>query len=259
MTLVRGSINFLESNKCCASLVSPQPRIKSRVAGKLFFLCTLGPLWLSRPMTKLTDGPRGGSGMLAVFCDLAEEDQADFRPWLIEDMFPARLDIGFNACASFDRVSGDGPEFVTLYEMPSLGHLYGEPYQALRRVRNPRDAAYHEKFQNPERHTYAWAGPELSSEAGGFAPYIYVDRFELADEDAQAFNIWFVGSYLPALSELEGLLRMRRYVSMEGAPKHFVLHEFADGVVFENSDWMIVREQFGDATSALYQQIIHAP
>jgi hypothetical protein len=210
-------------------------------------------------MIALTDSPRGGSGMLAVFCDLAEKDQADFRPWLKEDMFPARVDIGFNACASFDRVSGNGPEFVTLYEMPSLGHLYDEPYQALRRVRNPRDAAYHEKFQNPERHTYAWAGPELSSEAGGFAPYIYVDRFDLEDENAQAFNIWFVGSYLPALSELEGLVRVRRYLSMEGAPKHCVLHEFSESNVDELQEWQNARSGISDAISALYVNVASAP
>jgi hypothetical protein len=210
-------------------------------------------------MIVLTDLPRGGSGMLAVFCDLAEKDQLDFRPWLSEDMFPARVDIGFTACASFDRVSGDGPEFVTLYEMPSLGHLYGEPYQALRRVRNPRDAAYHEKFQNPERHTYSWTGPELSLDADGFAPYLYVDRFDIENENTQAFNIWFVGRYLPALSALEGLVRVRRYLSMEGAPKHCVLYEFSERNVAERQEWQNARRKISNAISALYVNVVSTP
>jgi hypothetical protein len=204
----------------------------------------------------LKDIPQTGSGMLAIFCDLAIEDQAEFRPWLTEDMFPARVGIGFNACASFDRISGEGPEFVTLYEMPSLGHLYGEPYQALRRVRKPRDAAYHEKFQNPERYTLSWSGPELSENLGGFAPYIYVDRFDLADSAAQDFNIWFVGTYLPALSKLPGISRVRRYLSMEGTPKHFVLHEFADEAILDSADWQSARVKTADATSALYKSIV---
>jgi hypothetical protein len=206
----------------------------------------------------LNDLPLGGSGLLAIFCDLKDEDQTDFRPWLSEDMFPARVEIGFNACASFDRISGAGPEFVTLYEMPSLGHLYGEPYQALRRVRKPRDAAYHDKFQNPERYTLSWSGPELSENTGGFAPYIYVDRFDLADSAAQDFNIWFVGTYLPVLSKLPSISRVRRYISMEGTPKHFVLHEFADEAILDSADWQSARSEMNEATSALYKSIVQA-
>jgi hypothetical protein len=208
---------------------------------------------------KLSDHAQGGSGMLAVFCDLAREDQADFRSWLTEDMFPARVEIGFNACASFDRVQGEGPEFVTLYEMPSLGHLYGEPYQGLRRMRNLRDAAYHEKFQNPARYTLSHVGPELGDTTGGFARFIYVDRFELAEDAAQEFNMWFVGNYLPTLAEHPGIMRVRRYLAMEGTPKHFVMHEFAKDSVVDSSDWQNARAEMTDATSALYKRIVQAP
>ena len=206
----------------------------------------------------LNDTARSGTGLLAIYCDLAPKDQADFRPWLVEDMFPARMKIGFNGCASFDRLSGTGPEFVTMYEMPSLGHLYGEPYQALRRVRNPRDAAYHEKFQNPERYTLSWAGPELSSDTSGFTPYVAVDRFELAVDKAQSFNIWFVCTYLAALAQLPGVVRVRRYLSMEGTPSHFILHELSDASVAESSAWLNLRAEFGEGASALYQRIVEA-
>lgn len=207
----------------------------------------------------LSDTARGGTGLLAVFCDLAVADRTDFRPWLVEDMFPARIDIGFNGCASFDRVSGEGPEFVTMYEMPSLGHLYGEPYQALRRVRNPRDAAYHNKFQKLERYTLSWAGPELSSDANEFSPYVAVDRFNLAADAAQEFNIWFVCTYLPALAQIPRVTRVRRYLSMEGTPSHFVLHELSDRSIVESSKWQELRRELGDFTSGVYQRIVAAP
>jgi len=198
--------------------------------------------------------------MLAIFCDLAKEDQADFRPWLTEDMFPARVQIGFNACASFDMVNGDGPSFVTLYEMPNLGHLYGAPYQALRRERKPRDAAYHNKFQNLERYTLSWTGPELSPETkdflNGFAPYIHIDRFNLLEDEVEKFNIWFINSYFPSLAEIQGLSRTRRYLAMEGASPHFVLHELSDASVAESSDWLSLRSNFGCGKSGLYKRTI---
>jgi hypothetical protein len=206
----------------------------------------------------LNDRALGGTGLLAIFCDLADSDKPGFRPWLSEDMFPARMNIGFNACGSFDKVEGVGPEFVTMYEMPSLGHLYGEPYQALRRVRNPRDAAYHKKFQNPERYTLNWAGPELSSRCGGFSSYAAIDRFELPQDAAQEFNISFVCDYLPALEKIPGVLRVRRYLSMEGKPSHFVMHEFSDIDVLESVNEIQARNKFRDTTSGLYRRMIEA-
>lgn len=84
-------------------------------------------------MSKLRDSPRSYSGLFAIFCDLDEPDPFGFRPRLRENMFPLRKAIAFNAYASYDSLAGDGQQFLNLYEMPSLGYLYGDPYQTLRR------------------------------------------------------------------------------------------------------------------------------
>lgn len=179
-------------------------------------------------MPEIIDTTPGGTGLLAVFCDLDDPDRADFRPWLQEDMFPARMAIGFNACASYDLIAGAGQQFLTLYEMPNLGYLYGEAYQALRRTREPRDAAYHQKFRNPDRYTLTWAGPELGTRTGGagsLASFIQIDRFDLAESDIQTFNFWFATEYLPTIERNRDDIRVRRYLSMEGPHPHVVLHE----------------------------------
>ena len=183
-------------------------------------------------MAEIRDIPGRGTGLLAIFCDLDAEDRLDFRPWLTEDMFPARMRIGFNACASYDRVAGEGQQFLTLYEMPSLGHLYGEAYQGLRRDRKPRDAAYHEKFRNPDRYTLAWAGPELAApDLGDTAQgtLIRVDRFDLDASGAQDFNIRFITRYLPKLVRSADVVGLRRYLAMEGSPSHLVIRDCAAG------------------------------
>jgi len=226
---------------------------------------------VTKPKT-IRDAPSGGAGVLAVFCDLDEADRADFRPWLAEDMFPPRLRIGFVACASFDRVemgaeSADAaPMYLTLYDMPSLGRLYGAPYQSLRRDRDPRDAAFHERFRGPQRYTLAWTGPELSAGGGGFAEYVFAERFGLSEADIQPFNMWFAGAYLPGLQDLPGLRRVRRYMAMEGTPEHFVLHEFDDMSALSHSVWTGARAA-GERSLArpapgapgLYRRVIDAP
>ena len=179
-------------------------------------------------MPEILDTTPGGTGLLAIFCDLDVPDRTDFQPWLREDMFPARMAIGFNACASYDLIDGEGQQFLTLYEMPSLGQLYGEAYQGLRRTRGPRDAAYHQKFRNPDRYTLTWAGPEVGKLVGGadgLAAFVRIDRFDLAESDIQTFNIWFAAEYLPTIARRRDGVRVRRYISMEGRLSHVVLHE----------------------------------
>ncbi len=209
--------------------------------------------------------------MLAMFVNLDERWHDEFRDWLQEDMFAARLNIGFHACASFDIIpgsegaGGDPQQFMTVYEMANVGGLYGEPYQGLRRVRDPRDAAFHERFQDADRYTLSWTGPEVAGGEPGFAPTVYVDRFDLPPEDAQAFNIWFVTEYLPACDEIEGLLRVRRYAAIEGAPSAYLFHEFGGPGVLTNESWHELRnadawaaERINPGGSAAYTRVISA-
>jgi hypothetical protein len=183
--------------------------------------------------------PALGTGLLAVFCDLAPEYLDEFRPWLSDEMFPPRMAIGFGPAASFDLVpalwvdpsaaSGTPQAHVTIYVTPTLGDLYGAPYQGLRVVRAPRDAAFHnERMQNQARYVAAWAGPGIESAEPGFAPLMLIDRFDVEPDKIQDFNIWFETAYLPACAEAPGLTRLRRYLTMEGTSRHLLLHEFAD-------------------------------
>jgi len=217
------------------------------------------------------DAPSRGTGVLAMFVDLAAEPLAEFRPWLADDMFAARLEIGFHACASYDLIGAENVDnspaqrHLTTYEMNSLGDLYGAPYQALRRVRDPRDAHFHQQFQNPDRYTLSWTGPEISGGDPGFAPFLHVDRFDLSADQAQSFNIWFVTDYLPRCLNVSGLVRLRRFIAMEGEPAHFVMHEFNDDTFIDDPLWAEARgaNQWQNVIakpggSASYQRIIDA-
>jgi len=197
--------------------------------------------------------------MLAVFCDLAAKNHTDFRPWLAEDMFPARLNIGFKNCASFNLIQGKGSEFVTLYEIPSLGHLYNVPYQELRRKRTPRDADYHKKFQNPERYTLTWLGPEISRKKSGFAPYVSIERFDLKDNLTEEFNLWFASTYIPAILNSANTVGFRRYISIEGPHKNFIIQELTDSEISSDNNDPIQKTAFGINISGIYQRIIQSP
>ena len=200
-----------------------------------------------------------GTGLLAIFCDLEARWHEEYRDWLREEMFPARLAVGFRRCASYDLLPGEGddrsssaPPFLTLYEAPSVADLYGQPYQALRENRSERDRAFHDRMMGTERYTLAAAGPSPGGgQGGGLAPFVFVDRFDLRPEAVEGFSIWFENEYAPWCAKAPGFVRLRRYLAMEGAPRHFVLHEFGEEAFAQSSLWRALRQEGRWASCAM--------
>ena len=210
-------------------------------------------------MAQLSHTSRNGSAMLAVFCNLSIEDQVDFRPWLIQDMFPARLDIGFKNCASFNLTNGEGSKFVTLYEIPSVGYLYDLPYQSLRKNRTIRDANYHRKFQNLERYILAWTGPEISRNIKGLPKYIIISRFDIKEQFIPEFNIWFISTYIPNLLNMDNTIGIRRYISLEGPHKNFIIKESLKPEKLEANMLTIGDNKFEKIVTGAYERIAQLP
>ena len=171
-------------------------------------------------MLKLTNKPINGSGLLAIFCNLNEEDQNEFHPWLFNEMFPARLKISFNSCASFEKIDGDGQKFLTLYEVDNIGYLYDKPYQSLRENRSPLDLKFHKNFLNPSRYTLQLISPSLEKGQKGFLNYIRVLRKNLNSADAQKY-------YSNFISQLHNnkILPLRSYINIEGEHNNFTIIE----------------------------------
>ena len=171
-------------------------------------------------MIKLTNKPANGSGLLAIFCDLDPKDQKEFHPWLLNEMFPARLKIGFNSCASFEKISGNGQKFLTLYEVDNIVYLYDRPYQKLRENRSPLDTKFHESFMNPSRYILTLIPPLIEKDHSGFLDYVKITRENIARTDIQKYH----SNFITKINNLD-LLPLRRYITVEGEHDNFTIIE----------------------------------
>ena len=171
-------------------------------------------------MIKLTNKPANGSGLLAIFCDLDPKDQKEFHPWLLNEMFPARLKIGFNSCASFEKLSGNGQKFLTLYEVDDIISLYDRPYQKLRENRSPLDTKFHESFINPSRYILTLIPPLLEKDHSGFLDYIKITRETITGANVQKYH----SNFIAKINNLN-LLPLRRYITVEGEHDNFTIIE----------------------------------
>ena len=171
-------------------------------------------------LIKLTNKPVNGSGLLAIFCDLDPKDQKEFHPWLVNEMFPARLKIGFYSCASFEKISGDGQKFLTLYEVDNIVSLYDKPYQKLRENRSPLDTKFHERFINPSRYTLTLIPPSIEKDHSGFLDYVKITRETITGADVQKYH----SNFIAKINNLD-LLPLRRYITIEGEHDNFTIIE----------------------------------
>jgi len=171
-------------------------------------------------MIKLTNKPANGSGLLAIFCDLDPKDQKEFHPWLLNEMFPARLKIGFNSCASFEKISGDGQKFLTLYEVDNIVSLYDRPYQKLRENRSPLDTKFHESFINPSRYILTLIPPLMEKDHSGFLDYVKITRETITGANVQKYH----SNFITKINNLN-LLPLRRYLTVEGEHDNFTIIE----------------------------------
>ena len=171
-------------------------------------------------MIKLTNKPANGSGLLAIFCDLDPKDQKEFHPWLLNEMFPARLKIGFNSCASFEKISGDGQKFLTLYEVDNIVSLYDRPYQKLRENRSPLDTKFHESFINPSRYILTLIAPLIEKDHSGFLDYVKITRETITGANVQKYH----SNFITKINNLD-LLPLRRYITVEGEHDNFTIIE----------------------------------
>ena len=171
-------------------------------------------------MIKLTNKPANGSGLLAIFCDLDPKDQKEFHPWLLNEMFPARLKIGFNSCASFEKISGDGQKFLTLYEVDNIVSLYDRPYQKLRENRSPLDTKFHESFINPSRYILTLIAPLIEKDHSGFLDYVKITRETITGANVQKYH----SNFIAKINNLN-LLPLRRYITVEGEHDNFTIIE----------------------------------
>lgn len=81
--------------------------------------------------------PIRGTGVLAVWNDIADEHEAEYNDWYTNQHLPERVGIqGFLRGRRFRRVSDDpGQRYFTLYETESTATLTSAPY--LERLNDP--------------------------------------------------------------------------------------------------------------------------
>ena len=141
-----------------------------------------------------------GKAVLAVWCDIDPERDAEFNDWYTHQHLPERVGIpGFIRGRRWAVPKGTkhekGGQYFTLYEIESLETLVSAPY--LERLNNPTDWTKRTVpwFKNGNR----TACKIIASQGQGIGGYAATIEFGPSGNAAEALRTWITSSAIPQI------------------------------------------------------------
>jgi hypothetical protein len=181
-----------------------------------------------------------GTGLLAVWTDVAPEAEADFNEWYDKEHVPEIVSIpGVLSGRRYQTLEG-GPKYLALYEMadekvwssPGFTKVRENPTQWSKKMlpafRNTQIGVFRRAFAYGDR-------------PGHDAEFVLTVRLNTTPERESEFNEWYNADHLPALCGVDGVYCARRYIAAEGNPKYLAVYDMRDGGIPRTPEWNTAR------------------
>ncbi len=167
-------------------------------------------------MADIPSGATPDGAVLALWNDIDPARGAEYERWHTREHVPERVWVpGFRSGTRYERLSGEGARWFTLYAFDSLAPLASKAYQDLVHNPTPWSASMRPAFRNFLRRIYT-----VDSGAGeGIGSVLMVAR-----------TVWDA--------------------ARDDAPSHSVLNAFAHSMLRESAAGCAMRVQVGLATTA---------
>ena len=183
-----------------------------------------------------------GSGMLAVWCDVPAPVEQEFNKWYNEEHIYERLSVpGILSAARYEAVV-NGPKHLAVYELESIEVLQSPKYLELKT--NPSEWS---KKMSPDviasryiRNVYQQIFPEAVdalTASSGLAPALQIGRMGIPAKLENEWNEWYNTVYVPNYETVPGVVRGRRYKTVEGTPAYMTFYEMESVKTSQTKEW----------------------
>ncbi len=205
-------------------------------------------------------------GLVTVWLHVPPEREEEFNDWYNLEHIAQIVNIPGFTCGRRYATDQQVPKYLAWYEAidehvepgPGFRHAVDHPTPWSLRMRR----FYGEnRFRNNYRLSSAFGaapGPDAS--------WLYLVQTDCADPaQAEEFDDWYDHEHLPALAQVPGVVRARRYIAVSGAPKSLAAFELAAREVYASPAWLAARETprtarmrrlFSNARRAIYRLIL---
>ncbi|MBT2229232.1 DUF4286 family protein [Nonomuraea sp. NEAU-A123] len=169
-------------------------------------------------------------GLLFVLSQPRDGDEPEFHDWYDTEHGPARLALpGIHSGHRYRAIDGAMPGWLAWYDL-DLGVLDTDRYRRLRAERSPRESTVIGRLRTLERRVYE----PVDEHGRGSGPILLARSLTVRPEAEADFHAWYAEEHIPALHEIPGWHRTRRYVLRDGnAPRFLALHELSGTDLFD--------------------------
>ena len=181
-------------------------------------------------------------GLLLAVTDLDPAHEAAVNRWYDQRHVPQRQGLpGFLTACRYVAVSG-GPKYAALYDLESPEAVKTEAYKSLVQppVWTEEDADMLKCFQNNLRGVMVQvfqAG--ASTDVAQAVQLVGLEPEPGYDEE---YNAWYNEEHIPYIIKVPGVLRVRRFKAVEGAPSYLTVWELADPSVRQTPAYQAAAE-----------------
>jgi len=205
-----------------------------------------------------------GSGLLAVWMQVAPFLEDDLNAWYEKEHIQERLDIpGFLSVRRYVTEQAER-RYIALYDLANPEVLRSGAYVEARNNPTRWTSRIVEALTENVRNEYELV-QSIGDAPSSPAPYALVVRIETEAGDDAELNEWYERDHLGALQGVDGCLRARRFRATVGAPKYLAVYDLAaagvpSGQAWEkaaDSDWTLrMRPKFRNLTVDLGRLIV---
>ena len=183
-----------------------------------------------------------GTGMLAVWCDVPATVEQEFNEWYNEEHIYERLSVpGILSAARYEAIV-NGPKHLAVYELESVEVLQSAAYLELKS--SPSEWS---KKMSPDviasryiRNVYEQIFPDAVdavTSTSGLAPALQIGRMGIPTEQEEEWNEWYNTIYIPNYETVPGVIRGRRYKTIEGSPAYMTFYEMESTGTSQTEEW----------------------
>ncbi|MEU6188071.1 hypothetical protein [Nocardia sp. NPDC047038] len=181
------------------------------------------------------------AALLAVL-DFTSVDREEFDAWYDTEHIPERLRVPGILAAQRWLVSGIADTSVAFYDLSDLDVLTTPEYRKISGESlspwSKRMIGKCDSFRYYEARQLTFDQEPSPATAKGF----YVVGMNVEDSFEAEFNAWYDEEHLPRLKALSGVIRARRYLTVEGPHRYFAVYHLDDPGLVGSPAWLEAAE-----------------
>jgi hypothetical protein len=196
-------------------------------------------------------------GLIVIMADPPADKEHEWNAWYDATHIPARMPIpGFLFARRF-VTAGEGPKYLTLYDLANADVISSEAYMQLR---DRERALQPESFEHItptlprfSRGIYTQVFPDDATYAPPSTGFVFVLGHDVPAGREDTFNAWYNTEHIPAMKRVPGFVTARRFRARQGAlppragvsasgPEYVTVYDIESEEVLQSPEFFVERD-----------------